>query len=318
MKLRSDPRWAYVLVNLSTMLWASNIVLGRALHDQVGPATLAAARFSVAALLFAFLLRKFESDQSKIPLRGRDWLVLFGMGFTGIFAFPTLMYLALNYTSATNAVLINGASPLVTVFLAALFLGEAIRTNLILGTVTSIVGVGIVISNGSLAQLRSLEFNIGDLIVLFNVVIWGVYSILGRIATRRQSSLSATAYSTWLAIPFLLLATALEWRQTPPILTPQLITSAVYIGVFASVIAFLAWNESIRRAGPNQAMAFYNMLPVYGIILGMLFLGEVLTWSHLLGGALVVGGGLIVVLGNSVRKRSHLNDARTEHLRNNL
>ena len=164
--------------------------------------------------------------------------------------------------------------------------------------------MGIVISNGSLAQLTSLEFNLGDMIVLFNVIIWGIYSILGRIATRRQSSLSATAYSIWLAIPFLIIASIIEWGQSPPIISTELIISVLYIGIFTSVLAYLAWVDSIRRAGPNQAMAFYNMLPVYGIILSMLFLGEELTWYHLIGGTLVVGGGLVVVLGDSIRKTS--------------
>lgn len=302
MKLSRDPRWAYILVNLATLLWASNITLGRALHDQIGPATLAAARFTTAAIFFIIFRHKFINDQSNKHLQRKDWLILLGMGFTGIFVFPTLMYLALNYTSATNAVLINGTSPLMTVILSALFLQEAIRFNLILGTLTSLIGVGIVISNGSLAKLTSLEFNLGDIIVLFNVIIWGIYSILGRIATRQQSSLSATAYSIWIAIPFLLIASIFEWQQSPPKPSIELTISVLYIGIFASVFAFLAWIESVRRAGPNQAMAFYNMLPVYGIILSMLFLGEDPTRYHLIGGALVVGGGLVVVISNSTSK----------------
>ena len=304
MRLRSAPHWASLLVNLSTLLWASNIVLGRMLRGQIGPATLAAARFSVAALLFIPLLRRFDGDQVKPAKRKRDWLLLLGMGLSGVFAFPTLMYLALNYTTVTNAVLINGTSPLVTVFLAGLLLRERITLNLILGTVISLVGVAFVISNGSLEQIGSLKFNLGDLIVLLIVGLWGIYSILGRLATRRQSSLSATAYSTWLALPLLVLAAGFEWRASPPLWTPQAIVAAIYIGIFPSVIAFLAWNEGVRRAGPNQAMAFYNMLPVYGVLLGVLFLGETLTWHHLLGGALVVGGGLIVALSNSLANRN--------------
>lgn len=305
MKLRNDPRWAYALVNLSTLLWASNIALGRALRDQIGPATLAALRFSLAAMLFIPLLRKFDREHIKKPIRRKDWILICGMGLTGVFIFPTLMYLALRYTTTTNAVLINGTTPLVMVFLAALLLHERITPILIIGTVISLVGVGLVISNGSLTQLRSLEFNIGDLIVLFDVGIWGIYSILSRIGTRRRSSVAITAYSTWLALPLLIFAAGLEWRQTPPTLTPQVIMAVIYIGIFPSVVAFLSWNESVRRAGPNQAMAFYNMLPVYGILLGVLLLGETVTRHKLLGGALVVGGGLIVALGNLIRIRNH-------------
>jgi drug/metabolite transporter (DMT)-like permease len=67
----------------------------------------------------------------------------------------------------------------------------------------------------------------------------------------------------------------------------------LYIGVFPAFIAFLAWNEGVRRTGPSGAMAFYNMLPVYGALLGALFLGEMLNPGQLAGGVLVIGGGLI-------------------------
>jgi drug/metabolite transporter (DMT)-like permease len=70
------------------------------------------------------------------------------------------------------------------------------------------------------------------------------------------------------------------------------------------VIAFRSRNEGVRLAGPNQAMAFYNMLFVYGTLLGVLFLGETLTWSNLLGGISVIGGGLLSALGDQSRKHA--------------
>lgn len=123
-----------------------------------------------------------------------------------------------------------------------------------------------------------------------------------------RSSLSLSTgkpcYPALGAIPFLVIASILELRQSPPIISKELIISVLYIGLLTSVYAYLAWVDSIRRAGLNQAIAFYNMLPVYGIILSMLFLGEQLTWFHLIGGALVVGGGLVVALSNSIREYS--------------
>jgi len=105
--------------------------------------------------------------------------------------------------------------------------------------------------------------------------------------------IAATAFSTWLALPFLYPAMLSEWQTTPPAVTPRLGLTLLYIGVFPAFVAFLAWNEGVRRAGPSGAMAFYNMLPVYGALLGALFLGETPGIGQLAGGTLVIAGGLI-------------------------
>jgi len=295
---------AYLLVNLSTLLWSSNVALGRLLHSQIGPVTLSAARFTLGALLFALLLRRTSPNPERSPLTRRDLLLLAGMGLCGVFTFPILLYLSLRYTTATNVALINGTGPLFTLLFAALFLSERVSLALGLGGLVSLAGVVFLISGNGSGSVTELGFNRGDGLALLAVSLWGVYSIFGRLATRNHSSLRVTAVSTWIALPLLLVAAALEWRVNPPQLTPQVFLSAIYIGVFPTVIAFLSWNEGVRRVGPNQAMAFYNTLPLFGAMLGYFFLGEVLTTKTLLGGLLVVGGGLLAALyGSPSRQR---------------
>lgn len=300
---RNDPRWAYVLVNLATLLWASNIVLGRFLRQEIGPISLSAARFSVAGLIFLALLRNSTKNQARLgqsqnpnphqPAR-IEWLLYLGMGLVGVFGFTTLLYFALRYTTASHAALINAATPLVTAGLAAAFLKERFTKPLIAGSLLSLAGVGLVIGVGATGTADSPETLYGDLLCLLAAVLWGVYSILGRLATRTRSSLQVTAFSIWFALPLLYLAAGIEWRASPPSLTSIVMLAAVYIGIFPSVIAFSAWNEGVRLAGPNQAMAFYNMLPVYGTLLGVILLGEDLSWNALFGGVLVIAGGIII------------------------
>lgn len=300
---RSDPRWAYVLVNLATLLWASNIVLGRFLRHEIGPLSLSAARFSVAGLIFLLLLRKTQKNQALIdqPLGSNprqpprmEWLLYLGMSLVGVFGFTTLLYFALRYTTASHAAVINAATPLVTAVLAAVFLKEQFTRPLLVGSILSLAGVGLVIGVGTTNIAGSPQALFGDLLCLVAAVLWGIYSILGRLATKTKSSLQVTAFSIWFALPLLYLAAGVEWQTTPPSLTSPVLLAAVYIGVFPSVIAFSAWNEGVRMAGPNQAMAFYNMLPVYGTLLGVLLLGESLSWNALFGGILVIAGGIMI------------------------
>jgi len=300
---RNDPRWAYVLVNLATLLWASNIVLGRFLRQEIGPISLSAARFSVAGFIFLVLIRNSQKNQARTgqsldpnprqPAQ-MEWLLYLGMGLVGVFGFTTLLYFALRYTTASHAALINAATPLVTAGLAAVFLKERFTRPIIGGSILSLAGVGLVIGVGSTNMAESQQALFGDLLCLLAAVLWGIYSILGRLATKTKSSLQVTAFSIWFALPLLYLAAGLEWQTAPPSLTPPVLLAAVYIGVFPSVIAFSAWNEGVRIAGPNQAMAFYNMLPVYGTLLGVLLLGESLSWNALFGGVLVIAGGIMI------------------------
>ena len=88
-----------------------------------------------------------------------------------------------------------------------------------------------------------------------------------------------------------------EMRTTPVDLDPGLVLAMLYIGIAPAVIGFLSWNAGVRRLGPSGAMVFYNTLPLYGALLGHLALGEPIGPNHLLGGALIVGGGLWAAWG---------------------
>jgi drug/metabolite transporter (DMT)-like permease len=304
LKYKNDPRLAYLLVNLAALLWASNIALGRAMRDLINPAMIVTIRASIAAVIYLVLLLTIYRSQLKPsrPVSRAEWLLCLGMGFTGVFAYPILMYRALQYTTATHAALINAAGPLVTMLLAALLLKERITSRLVGGGIISLAGVSLIISNGSLSGLIKQGLNRGDAIMLGIIFLWGLYSVWSRVATRQNSSLRVTAISTWLALPFLIPTAAVEWKSSPTSFTPLLVLVCIYIGVFPTVIAFLCWNEGVRRVGPNQAMAFYNMLAVYGALFGILFLGESLTWELMVGGALVMGGGLYVAMQTAASK----------------
>lgn len=285
----NDTR-AYLLVNLATFLWASNITLGRALRNDIGPVTLTAGRFLVAGALFAWMLRDQPAEERR-P-RG-DGLLLLAMGLTGVFAFPQVLYLGLRYTTALNGALVNAIVPLVTALLAAVWIREPLSARTIMGAMISLAGVVFVVSRGSLVVLRRMQFNPGDLILLGAVILWAIYSILGRIVMRRRSVPSATALPIWMALPMLLVAAVLECRVSPPALSWRVLLAVIYIGVFPVFVAVQSWNASIRQLGPSRAMAFYNMLPLFGALLAVVLLGEGLHMTHLIGGVLIIGGGLL-------------------------
>jgi drug/metabolite transporter (DMT)-like permease len=291
----------YLLVLLATFLWATNILLGRLLNTQIGPFSLAACRFTIAALLYAAMLRRGTLPSSPSPspkrLSRREGWLLAAMALTGVVGFPGLLYLSLHWTTASKAAMINGTIPLATTLLAALFLREEIKSRHILGSLVSLTGVVLIIGGGSLALLKGNALNPGDLLVLLDCLLWGLYSVISRVVSRGRSALTVTAISTWLGMPLLYLIAAFEWHSHPPLLTGSLALWVVYIAIFPTCIGFFAWNEGVRLLGPTQSMAFYNLLPFFGVLLSVIFLGEQVTWVHLVGGLLILGGGLWVIWG---------------------
>jgi drug/metabolite transporter (DMT)-like permease len=283
-----------LLVNLACLTWATNMILGRWLRGDIGPLALAAARFSLATVFFAVLLSRRPPEERR---PGADRPLLIWMALTGVVAFAPSLYLGLRFTTAVNAALINGLAPLITGLIAALLIGEAMSRRQVAGAVAGLAGVTILISGGRLVIWRQLSINVGDLITLGSVVLWGLYSVLGRQVMRRRSALSATALSVFLGLPLLLFAAPWEAQVIPLRITAPLILGVAYIGCVPTVVGFLAWNAGVRRLGAAGAMVFYNTLPLYGVLLGSVLLAEPLGLAHLAGGVLIVGGGVWAARG---------------------
>jgi drug/metabolite transporter (DMT)-like permease len=217
------------------------------------------------------------------------------MALTGVLGFPFLLYRGLQLTTATDAVLINATGPLMTAVLAAILLKERLFPRHVLGGVITFFGVALIVSGGSFERLHQWHVNVGDLYILLAVVLWGLYSVISRRATRSHSVFSVTAISTWIGLPLFLGAAAVGTEPVTINWSWHLVLAVFYIGIFPSGVAFLSWNEGVRRVGANRAMVFYNMLPVYGSILGVILLGESLGAEHFIGGGLILVGSLIAI-----------------------
>jgi len=281
----------YLFVNAATLLWAGNVVLGRALREAVGPFTLGGVRAAIASLLFAALLAR--RGEREPDFRPREKALVVVMALTGVVGFQVLQYAGLRYTTAVNAGLVNAVGPLITMILARWSLGQLLRRQELVGAVLSLAGVGVILSGGSWAMLAALRFNHGDLLVLAAVVLWAVYSISGRMLLTRHSTVRVTAVSTILGAAILAVPAAWEWRLAPPQWSLGSVAGLLYIGVGPSFLAFMAWNEGVRRLGTNGAMAFYNTLPLYAAMIALPALGEMPGMSQWVGGALVVVGCLL-------------------------
>ncbi len=279
----------YLFALAATAFWSGNHFIARALRDSVPPISLAFLRWAAATLAFLpFALPGAIRERRKV-LGSLPYLGI--TAFLGVSLFNTLIYYAGRTTSALNLSLISLIFPLFVLLLARAFLGERMPLRRLLGMALALAGVAVLVTKGRLDALRTLEFASGDLLMLLAALVFAVYTLLLK-RNPGGLSLSTLQFSTF-ALGTLLLAPAFvrERASAPPIAwNPGLLGAVLYVGVFASLAAFVSWNHAIERIGTSKSGLVYYTLPVWSGLLAWIFLGEAPTAVQALSMALVVGG----------------------------
>jgi len=293
---------SYFLLFLPPFFWSTNFIVGKALAHKVPPWTLNTGRFVVSALILTPLLLY----RREWPSLSRQWIIpLILMSLTGVFAFNSLLYIGLHYTTAINATLVNSTIPVTTACIAWLLIGEKMTWRRVLGILLSFSGVGWVVSQGSLEILLRLRFNPGDVIVFFATALWGFYSVMAKRMMQQLTPLALTTLTTGIGALFLLPAAFLELSLSPADLSRlEVLFSFLYLGIFPSFFSFLVWNRSILIFGPGRATLVYNTLPLFAVILSGIFLGETLMPYQIAGGVVIIAGVIIGTKENAPKEQS--------------
>lgn len=284
--------WPYVFLTLAPLFWSGNVVLARALRGAVSPTSINFWRWVVAlAILLPLQVRELWRLREVIRTR---WKILLLLGFLGFFLYQALSYQALAETTALNALLISATAPLVVALLGWIAFGERISPRLGAAILVSLSGVLVVITRADLSALAGLRVGRGDLLMLAATVVWALYSILLR---RRPAELSPLGLVTVTALAGMLFtAPAYAWRTAAGdgmVLTLPTALALGYIGVFASVLAYLFWNQGVAAVGASRAGLSMNLMPVFGAVLAVAFLGESFALHHAIGAPLVLAGVLL-------------------------
>lgn len=287
-----NPQLAYLLLTLTALFWSGNFVLARAMHASVAPLTLSFARWSIALLiLLPFGLRPAWRQRALwLPY----WKRVLALALLGVTAFNSLVYWGLQYTVATNAVLLNSFIPILIVLFGALFFGVAIARRQALAVAISFGGVLLIIAHGDWQRLAALDINRGDAVVFLAMVAWAVYTLLLRglpPALDRIGLLTLQVAIGLAGITPLFVAEILSGRSTP--LNAGTLATFAYVGTLPSVAAYYFYNLGVAQVGAARAGMFIHLMPAFGALLSLLFLGESLHAYHLLGIALILAGVLL-------------------------
>lgn len=283
---------AFLFLLLCNLLWAGNFIFGKFVIHEFSPLWITFLRWVIASSILlpvAAVYEKMNYAGVKKILK-ESWLTLTCMGIAGGILFNVLTYSALQYTSPTNGTLVFSLTPAITMIFSVLLWKEKVSIMQVAGLCISFLGVVTILTGGNIMQIFHMEYNRGDLLMIGADVCWMIYSFLCK-KTDIVPPITAVALSSLIAvvimIPFLIVQ-PLAFHQV----TVVGIYGILYIGVFASVCAFILWNVSVRTVGAGTANLTINLIPVYAAIMTLL-LGEEISAIQLWGGAIVIIGLLL-------------------------
>jgi drug/metabolite transporter (DMT)-like permease len=301
---KKDPAHVspYLLLTLTALFWAGNAVLARALHHLLPPATMAFWRWVLALmLLFPFVLRPMYEQRT---LLRDNWARLALLGVLGVGCYNTFLYAALQTTTATNGVLISSITPLLILLIGRVLFGVRMTHRQQIGIVLSLAGVAGIVSRGDISVLAQLDFNHGDLLLIGGAFTWALYTVLLRWRPAGIGTLAFLGAAVVGGIVLLMLPLYLVELANGRVAVWNATTGAgmAYFAVFPSILAYLFWNRGVQPVGANQAGLFLYLVPLFGIVLAIAFLGERLHLFHLVGAALIFSGIYISTTGVSGTK----------------
>lgn len=263
----------YLFAFGATAIWSGNIILARGLHDSIPPVSLAFYRWLVAVVVFLpFAIRSLIRERRII----REHLVYFSVtALLGITAFNTLIYIAGHTTTAMNLSLIAITFPIFTILFSRILYKEYLTIKKITGIILVLTGVVTLITKGEISALINISFSMGDVWMLMAAIVFAVYSLFLKNKPEKISvmalQLSIFILGLVFLFPFFL------WEQTSihhSILTRTTIPAILYVGICASLGAFVLWTKSVVILGPVKAGMVYYTLPLFSGLLAMLFLNE--------------------------------------------
>jgi drug/metabolite transporter (DMT)-like permease len=300
---------AYVFCLVAVVLYAGNTLTGRALED-LPASTVAFARFTIALVLLVPLGGR-EAWRARAVFARNPGPVLL-LSVTGVALFNTLIYAALHLTTATNVSVLQTAVPPVTAVVSCLVLREMLARRQWVGVGLSALGAAWVVFGG-IGPGGISGRNAGDAVAGVAVISWARYSVAvrryGHLFPAHGLVLVMTTVSALLVLPL----TLWEWTSGG---IPDLddigthLWGLVYVGVFPSVIALVAYNRAVSAIGPSHAAAFLSFLPVFTMLGAVIFLGERIGAAHLVGGALVIVGVLLTTSSTRTSREPAVSECR--------
>lgn len=287
--MRVSDKTAYIYLFLTMTFWAGNSITARMFADDLPPLQHAFWRWVIASFVILIIFR--PPLKLDLPIIWTYRWPVFWIGTTGIGAYNTLQYWALNYTTVSNVGLLQTTLPIVLCLLEWLVFKEKITRTQMLGMMVATIGVGVVLIKANLVNLLHLSFNFGDLIMVGAIFVYGIFSLLIRYSPKQVNQWSFLwvlfVIGALELLPLQLLEYQAGYRMN---LTIGPILGLSYIIIGPALLAYKFYTSAVLTLGATRTGLFFYWLPIASVILAIVILGEPLQIYHLIGFVLVVFG----------------------------
>jgi drug/metabolite transporter (DMT)-like permease len=270
------------------IIWALNFSIVKVSLSEIDPYSFNILRFIFATSLLSYFARK---KGYSLKVRKKHFWKLVGIGIIGNLFYQLFFIIGINYTYAANAAVMLGTIPIWVALLSQFFTDEKLTLYKGLGVIFAFAGVAFIIIGGEDTISFESETFLGNIITLAAAFCWGIYTILSRKYLRVYSPLQYSAFMslvglislTVIGLPFLI---KLDWGGISLIGFGGIL----YSGALSIGIAYIIWNNGVKKIGAVRTAAYQNLVPVLGLIFGLVLLGEELTVLQYIGASSVIAG----------------------------
>jgi drug/metabolite transporter (DMT)-like permease len=299
---RRRANQAYAFLAFTMTCWAGNAVAGRLAVGEISPMVVTCFRWGIVMALLLGVPRRQWLDAWPELRRHRGRIVF--MAVCGFSAFNALFYIAAHHTTAVNIAILQGAIPVFVVIGAALLHGVRIVGLQAVGILATLVGVAVVATEGHLGTLAAFRMNLGDGLMLLACFLHAAYTL----ALRHRPNVPGLILFAAMAV--------IAFVTSLPLLAYEVVAGTVlwptsegwmlllFISIFPSFLAQLAYMRGVDLIGPGRAGLFANLVPIFGAFLAVLILGELFGLYHFAALVLVIGG--ILIAETAGRRRAGL------------
>ena len=276
------------LLFLATLGWGSNTIASRLAVGEVSPMLLIFFRWGFVVVILLSLYWRQMIDEWPIIRPRLKWLLI--MGGCGLSLFNAFFYIAAHSTTAVNLGIIQSTMPGMILLGSFMFFGDRINRLQFSGLLLTLLGVGVIVTQGSLEQLMQLKFNHGDLLMIFACSFYAMYTV-GLKSRPKISGMVMLAYFSVAAflmtIPLMIFESFIYGTVMPGVKGFAIV---FYIAIVPSFLSQIFFMRGVDLIGPGSAGLYANLVPIFSAIMAVLLLSEEFELFHLAAMLLVFGG----------------------------
>ena len=283
-----SERLGYLFAILAAVMFGSVSVLAKPLVSSVDPILLASLVYIISAITLSPLARKQKQKFSR-----KDILLILSIAVCGAVIAPSLYFVGLTHTSASDASLITNGEVFFSVLLAVMFFREKLKPVGWIAIILVLAGMVIITTNLNFTDFTLQQIHYKDMLLIFSTLFWALDNNLSRYLAQKMNVANIAQIKSAIGGIMLLVIAVLIFRININVETDQIIPILVLgsVGFAASLYFFL---QGLKRIGTVRTITIFSMSSVFGLVAAAIFLAEQTSWYQIMAAGIMILGIYLV------------------------